>query len=85
LDLVVSDLRLPDVDGLAIARHARAHVPSIPVILISAEDSDRTKAEARNVGVSAFLTKPVSNAVLRETVRRLLESAAPRSLDPQVG
>ena len=81
LDLVVSDLRLPGVDGLAVARHARAHVPFIPVILISAEDSDRAKAEARELGVSAFLTKPFSNAVFRETVAGLLENASSRSTD----
>jgi CheY-like chemotaxis protein len=36
LDLVVADLRLPGVDGLAVVRHARGRVPPIPVILITA-------------------------------------------------
>lgn len=78
-DLVVSDLRLPGADGLAVARHARAHVPPIPVLLISAEDSDTARIGAAEIGVSAFLTKPFANAELRDAVRRLLGDAAPRS------
>jgi CheY-like chemotaxis protein len=46
-DLLVTDLRLPGVDGLAVARHARARVPPIPVILMSAYDSPWARRSAR--------------------------------------
>jgi CheY-like chemotaxis protein len=72
-DLVVTDLRLPGgVDGLTVARHARAHVPPISVFLISAHDSDQAREAAREAGVRAFLTKPLANAAFREAVERVL-------------
>lgn len=83
-DLVVTDLRLPGVDGLAVARHARAHVPPISVFLISADDSDKAREAAREIGVSAFLAKPFANAAFREAVQRLLGEKASGSADGSV-
>jgi len=71
-DLVVTDLRLPGVDGLAVARQARARVPPVPVLLTSADDSDHLRDVAGEVGIGAFLAKPFVNAVFRQTVERLL-------------
>ena len=72
-DLVVTDLHLPGgVDGLTVARHARARVPPISVFLISAHDSDQAREAAREIGVSAFLAKPLANATFREAVERVL-------------
>jgi two-component system response regulator GlrR len=72
-DLVVTDLHLPGgVDGLIVARHARAHVPPISVFLVSAHDSDQAREAAREIGVSAFLAKPLANATFREAVERVL-------------
>jgi len=75
-DLVVTDLRLPGADGLAVARHARAHVPPIPVILITAYDSTRARSAASDAGVGAYLPKPFANAALLNAVRRLLAGGA---------
>jgi CheY-like chemotaxis protein len=73
----VTDLRLPGgVDGLAVARHARAHVPPISVLLISAHDSDQPREAARDAGVSEFLVKPLTNAAFREAVQRVLGDGA---------
>jgi CheY-like chemotaxis protein len=71
-DLVVADLRLPGVDGLAVARHARGHVPPIPVILITAYDSPQARAGARESGVSIYLAKPFANAAFLDAVQRAL-------------
>ena len=81
-DLVVTDLRLPGgVDGLAVARHARAHVPPISVFLISAHDSDQVREAARAIGVSVFLAKPLANATFREAVQRVLGDKGAGSID----
>jgi DNA-binding NarL/FixJ family response regulator len=81
-DLVVTDLRLPGgVDGLAVARHARAHVPPIAVFVISAHDSDHAREAAREIGVSVFLAKPLANATFREAVQRVLGDKASGATD----
>jgi CheY-like chemotaxis protein len=71
-DLVVADLRLPGADGLAVTRHARGHVPPIPVILITAYDSPQARNTARESGVDVYLAKPFSNAAFLDAVQRVL-------------
>ena len=71
-DLVVTDLHMPGVDGLAVARHARERVPPIPVVLISAWPSARGAGDGCLAGATAHLAKPFANADLVATVRRAL-------------
>lgn len=71
-DLVVTDLRLPGTDGLAVARHARSRVPPIPVILTTAYDSAWARRGAREASVAVYLTKPFTNATFLDAVRRAL-------------
>jgi CheY-like chemotaxis protein len=72
-DLVVTDLKLPEIDGLAVARHARRHVPPIPVILITAYDSPHARSAAWETGVGAYLAKPFSNTAFLDAVQRILD------------
>jgi CheY-like chemotaxis protein len=80
-DLIVSDLRLPGIGGLAVARYARARHPGISVLLVSADDSDGAREAAREIGVGAFLAKPFANATFRQAVERLLARANAGSTD----
>jgi CheY-like chemotaxis protein len=73
-DLVVADLRLPGADGLAVARHARGHIPPIPVILITAYDSPQARSAARESGVGTYLAKPFSNAAFLDAVLQTLSA-----------
>jgi CheY-like chemotaxis protein len=77
-DLVVADLRLPGADGLAVARHARTQVPPIPVILMTAYDSEQAREASRQSGVDVYLAKPFSNATFLDAVQRVL---SPNSID----
>ena len=72
LDLVLTDLYLPDVDGLSVLRHAREHAPPIPGILMTAYTSSETITRAYEAGAMLCLPKPFSNVVLLETVSRAL-------------
>jgi CheY-like chemotaxis protein len=71
-DLVVTDLRLPKLDGMAVTRHARAQIPPIPVILITAYDSWQARQAATEAGVEVYLPKPFSNAEFLQAVVRVL-------------
>jgi CheY-like chemotaxis protein len=71
-DLVVVDFRLPGADGLAVTRHARGHVPPIPVILITGYDSPQTRRAATESGAEVYLAKPFSNAAFLDAIERVL-------------
>lgn len=71
-DLVLTDLRLPAVDGLAVLRHARRGARKIPVILITAYTSEASRREALREGAAVYLPKPFSAADLETAVTRAL-------------
>src|SRR5512136_45849 len=79
-DVVVTDLRMPGVDGIAVLRAARA-LPAPPeVVLMTAHASAESAVEAMKAGAADYLTKPFSMDELRLRVRRLAErrEAEPR-------
>lgn len=57
-DLLITDLKMPGVDGLAVIREARRMKPDIPVIIITGFSSEASAIEAVNLGVAGYLTKP---------------------------
>jgi DNA-binding NtrC family response regulator len=72
-DIVVTDLRMPGVDGIAVLRAARA-LPAPPeVVLMTAHASAESAVEAMKAGAADYLTKPFSMDELRLRVRRLAE------------
>ncbi|WP_298448525.1 sigma-54 dependent transcriptional regulator [uncultured Marinobacter sp.] len=74
-DLVVSDLRLPDGDGLELLKAAQAEGLSLPFIIITAFGTVDQAVEALQAGADDFLTKPLSTDHLRLKIRRLLTQA----------
>ncbi len=72
-DVVVTDQKMPDGEGLAVLASAREVDPTIPVILLTAAASIELAAEGRWEGVFDFLTKPFQPKVVRATVRRACE------------
>lgn len=72
-NLVVTDLRLPTIDGLAVARHARRISPPPPVIFFTAYSSPYAKREAQEAGATIFLPKPFSAAEFLDAVGRALD------------
>jgi excisionase family DNA binding protein len=57
-DLLIADLKMPGVDGLAVIREARRLKADIPVIIITGFSTEASAIEAVNLGVSGYLTKP---------------------------
>jgi len=75
-DLIVSDLRLPDEDGLSILKHLQAKGHEVPFIIITAFGTVDQAVDALKAGADDFLTKPLSTDHLRLKVKRLLSHAA---------
>ena len=71
LDLFISDVRMPDMDGIELLRSARELFPHIEVVLMTAFANVDTAREAFLLGAYDFVQKPFDNEVLKETVRAL--------------
>lgn len=84
-DLVVLDVRLPGITGLEVARRARRLNPKTPLILISGAVTAQMEQEALNLGVLAFLKKPISvNTFLPLAQRALGERPAEPEPAPEL-
>ncbi|GGC58442.1 sigma-54-dependent transcriptional regulator [Marinobacter halophilus] len=73
--LIVSDLRLPDGDGMQVLAFQQAEHPGIPFIVITAFGTVDQAVEALKAGADDFLTKPLSTDHLRLKIKRLLAQA----------
>ncbi|HEY4058867.1 MAG TPA: EAL domain-containing protein [Kofleriaceae bacterium] len=71
-DVVLSDVHMPDGDGLEVVRGVRRHDLDLPVILMSGKPDVQSAATALEYGAFRYLTKPLDN----ETVERLVRQAA---------
>lgn len=73
VDLVLSDLKMPDGNGLELLRHIRKHNTEIEVILLTGFGTISTAVEAMKEGAYDFITKPFKKAIILKTVEKALE------------
>ncbi len=75
-DLIITDLTMPVMDGIAFAQTAK-QMPNckfVPIVMLSSEEDETKIAEAKKVGISTFLRKPVKEVQLRTILRVVLGS-----------
>jgi two-component system response regulator PilR (NtrC family) len=73
VDMVITDVKLPDGDGIEILRHVKAASPDTVVIVMTAFSSTQTAVAAMKLGAENYLTKPVDIDELKIVVRGALE------------
>jgi DNA-binding NtrC family response regulator len=71
-DLVLSDVRMPGVDGIELLRRIRATEPGVAVVMMTAYDDLETVAAAMREGALEFLVKPLDLHVVRRVIDRVL-------------
>ena len=74
-DLVITDLRMPNLGGLELCRHVRAK-SRIPIIVLSVKGEERIKVEALDAGADDYVTKPFGVNELLARVRAALRRAS---------
>ncbi len=57
-DLLVTDLKMPGVDGMNVIKEAKRYRSNMPVLIVTGYPSEETAIDAVNMGVSGYLTKP---------------------------
>jgi len=75
--IILLDLKLPGIDGIKTAREIRKHLGrDVPILLISAYDCSEIEAEAREAGISGFLSKPLFKSTLYYGLKPYIDSPA---------
>src|SRR3954451_3272639 len=71
-DLLITDLRMPGMDGLTVIREAKRYKADLPVLVITGYSTESSAIEAANLGVNGYLTKPFRvSQVLGKTAKAL--------------
>lgn len=75
-DLIISDIMMPGTDGMEFAKQIKGnkHTMHIPLILLSAKNSNEEKVEGLESGADAYVGKPFSLSYLKAVVKRMIES-----------
>ena len=77
-DLVITDVIMPEMDGLGFTRRLRANeaIRHIPVLILTTEATPAMKERGRAAGATGWLVKPFHPDTLRQSVRRVLADRA---------
>jgi len=71
--LILTDLHMPELDGIGLLRHCRQHFPDSAVVMITAVSDVRTAVECLGQGAMDYLTKPFHVEEVRARVRQVLD------------
>ena len=72
-DILITDIRMPFMDGLELSRMVKAELPDIKLVILSGYDDFEYAKQAIKIGVAEYLLKPVSSAVLLEHLSEIAE------------
>jgi two-component system, chemotaxis family, chemotaxis protein CheY len=74
-DLVITDINMPDINGLDLIRYVRQSPvhKDVPLVIISTESTERDRAKGLELGATAYVTKPFEPDELLDLVRTLLK------------
>ncbi len=81
IDLVITDLKMPKVDGMTLLKRALEIEPELPVVLITAHGTIDTAVEALKRGAFDFVTKPFDKDEVRQIVAKALKTRELRGAD----
>jgi two-component system, cell cycle response regulator len=79
-ELILLDVRLPDIDGVALCRQLRAHpvTSHLPIVMLTVDLRPQTQRAALEAGADAYCTKPFSPTALLEVLNHYLHPERPQ-------
>ena len=83
-DICLTDMRLPDGDGLELVEWMQSHAPGVPVAVITAHGNVETAVQALKLGAFDFISKPLDLGNLRNIVENALRVEAPNDGDQKL-
>ncbi|WP_058301285.1 response regulator transcription factor [Gorillibacterium timonense] len=84
IDLIISDIRMPGMDGLSLAQHVRQHYPGTELVLLTGYQDFAYARQAIQYGVKDYLVKPSSVEDILELVANLQEQLEKRKQEAQL-
>jgi DNA-binding NtrC family response regulator len=82
-DIVLTDLRMPDIGGMRVLRDIKRAKPALPVVMITGFGSVRTAVQAMKLGAAEYLQKPFTPEELTAAVKSALKLAATQAPEEQ--
>jgi CheY-like chemotaxis protein len=76
LIVILSDINMPGMDGLALLREIKTRWADLPIMMVTAYGDDERRRRADQYGALEFITKPVDFDLLKEQLRQLPSGAA---------
>jgi two-component system response regulator YesN len=73
-DILITDLKMPFLDGFGLIKHIKTTMPSLKIIIISGYDEFESAQKAISLGVDMYLLKPVRRAELEEAISKAVRS-----------
>jgi len=82
-DLVLTDIRMPEMGGMSILREIKRAKPAVPVVIITGYATVESAVRAMKLGAANFIEKPFTPDTLTAAVEAALRSASERAPEPQ--
>jgi two-component system chemotaxis response regulator CheY len=80
VDLIITDINMPNLDGYGLIRAVRYTDNQLPIVILSSALGEANRRRGLEAGADAYLTKPFETAVLLAEVNRLLQVSHPNAL-----
>ena len=78
IDLIITDIQMPEIDGLQLLKFANEHYPEIPKLVVTGYPSVEDSLEVIKSGATDYLTKPFTKSELKEAIEKAFEQNAHR-------
>lgn len=72
-DILITDIKMPFMDGLELSRLVKEHLPDTKIMILSGYDEFEYAKEAIGIGITEYLLKPISGAKLLEAVKKVAD------------